>query len=895
MRRVAKIVPLRAVGRGTVRSQGTRASSRLLSKALTQRAAPQFQAAPLQNTRLAGFTTATEVSEPSASALRASASRLHDVFFGPEATAEIATKADAPVDGAAALARLKKELAAGEDELDVFALGDKLTADGRRQLSVPAPVGLGGKPSARNIKMVLPNADDISRIISKRREEKMRVEKPDELLEILDKFFEKFMAKSADHVALLAAWGPKALGDAEGEFAEIAALMAQSLGAYRAGLKAAKDDFQFEVQRVGDDRDCLVMPPSNFALLGLKDAVHELLKGYRILLICQPRFLPQFLEVQQDLADCGLPKGLFEVLPGITPDADPDVLHEALRLVDRLQFTGSSAMFKSLVAKAYDLGNLRLEHGGEVSGLNKVRLDGVSATHPAALAGTAWAAMANNGELCTSASLVEFDPATGDTADIVKKSLEGHSFKFGAEIEDPSLNVLLKPGKTQALEVKTEAPDGLQEWWEKKILAVPQGGSPNTRTNQSLGHCVYAPSIDRAVELGLAEEASCIYMVGVPEGSASGAPSARAGTTGCKLPESVFGAMKTYTFAVAGDHDGVGSLQTLLQTVKRRGASWRDQEETKALYEQTEVAEMLTEFLNPKDQASFPQQISNVLEIFAAFEPKVGAPYNGQSLVGADGSSQLVSLKALRPTRKSLLIPKGVGLPEDFVKVALLCEMSPLKEIPVDLHLMDAPRDGKLRVTDPMKSFLRVVQKRLKWNVHFHADEQSFAALLRAGDYPPYFYCIKDKHLLPLDVLKAVAEKGGYFYEGMPTDALSLFRMMTTTQAWTVSCTESQVKEATAALEKAWTAVGLRDEPHPMPELEKPTRRDADIGGGFNAGGFNADDDKDWAELSSDDESSDSDEEAKSETPAKSEEAPTPAEDAKSETPGKSESEGKAK
>merc|ERR1712070_1335491 len=98
-------------------------------------------------------------------------------------------------------------------------------------------------------------------------------------------------------------------------------------------------------------------------------------------------------------------------------------------------------------------------------------------------------------------------------------------------------------GKSKALEVKTESPDGLREWWEKTVLAVPQGGSPNTRTNQSLGHCVFASSIDRAVELGLKEDASCIYMVGVPEGSATGAPSARAGTTGAKLPESVFGGM----------------------------------------------------------------------------------------------------------------------------------------------------------------------------------------------------------------------------------------------------------------------------------------------------------------------------------------------------------------
>jgi hypothetical protein len=183
--------------------------------------------------------------------------------------------------------------------------------------------------------------------------------------------------------------------------------------------------------------------------------------------------------------------------------------------------------------------------------------------------------------------------------------------------------------------------------------------------------------------------------------------------------------------------------------------------------------------------------------------------------------------------------------------------MSPLQEIPVDLHLMDAPRSGKLRVTDPLKSFLRVAEKRLKWKLHWHADDAEMATNLRSAEYPPYFYCVKDKHLLPLDVLHAVAEQGGYLYEDLPSDALSLFRMLTTTQAWTVACTDAQVGEATAALGSAWTSIGLRTERHPEPELVQPTRQDADIGGGFK-GGFDPDDDKDWAELSSD-ESSDSD------------------------------------
>jgi len=731
--------------------------------------------------------------------------------------------------------------------------------------------------------MVCPTVEDVSRLISSRRETNPRVDKPEELADHLEKFLkEKYYGKGHDHVALLAAWGPKVLGDAGGEFAEVGALMAMSLRAYRAALKSSKEDFQFEVVRSGDGKECLVMPPSNFALLGLKDAFHMLLQGYRVLLYVQPRFLPHFLEVQRDFAECGLPSGLLEVLPGITPDADPEVLHEVLRLADRLQFTGSSAMFKSLVKKAYELGNLRLEHAGEVSGLNKVRLDGVSATHPAAAAGTAWAAMANNGELCTSASLVEFDPATGDTPETLKATLEAHKFNLGRDPTDAGLDVLLKEGKTANLEVKTEEPaDGFREWWEKTVLAVPRGGSPNVQTNQSLGHCVFAPTIERALNAGIQEDASCIYCVGVGD---AGAPSARAGTTGCKLPESVFGGMKSYTYAVAGDHDGVGSVQTLLNTVKRRSPNWRDQDEAYAKYELTETAEMLLDFLNARDQASFSKQLGSVLEVFAAFQPQVSKPYNGQALVGAEGRSQLVSLPALRPARKSLLIPNGVGLPEDVVKMAVLHEMSPLRELPADLHVLGAGQAGKLRVTDPLKSFIRVAEKCLGWRVHLHAGPEQFVTALEVAEYPPYFFCVKDRHMLPVEVLLAVAEQGGYFYEGLPSDALSLVRMLTATQAWTVSCTEAQVEEATALLKKTWEAYGLREEPHAAPEIIQPKGRGDDIGGGFGAGGMDPIDDKDWGDLS--DEDSSDDEEAKKgdAAPGKGKDADTTADKAASDS-----------
>ena len=45
-------------------------------------------------------------------------------------------------------------------------------------------------------------------------------------------------------------------------------------------------------------------------------------------------------------------------------------------------------------------------------------------------------------------------------------------------------------------------------------------------------------------------------------------------------------------------------------------------------------------------------------------------------------------------------------------------------------------------------------------------------------------------------------------------DAFSLFRAMTATQAWTVSCTSDQLKEAEEQLLKSWHSKGLREDPH---------------------------------------------------------------------------------
>ena len=67
--------------------------------------------------------------------------------------------------------------------------------------------------------------------------------------------------------------------------------------------------------------------------------------------------------------------------------------------------------------------------------------------------------------------------------------------------------------------------------------------------------------------MGVKEDASNIFCVGVPKDV--DAPFARADTTGAKLPNSVFGGNKTCTFAVACDHGGVGTAQTLLEVAKR--------------------------------------------------------------------------------------------------------------------------------------------------------------------------------------------------------------------------------------------------------------------------------------------------------------------------------------
>ena len=69
-----------------------------------------------------------------------------------------------------------------------------------------------------------------------------------------------------------------------------------------------------------------------------------------------------------------------------------------------------------------------------------------------------------------------------------------------------------------------------------------------------------------------------------------------------------------------------------------------------------------------------------------------------------------------------------------------------------------------------------MVEKNLKWRIHYHADVTELASTLEQAQHPPYFFCIKDRHMLPTEVLKAVALQGGYFYEGLPSDPEKLLK-----------------------------------------------------------------------------------------------------------------------
>eukprot|EP00971_Amphidinium_carterae_P033059 650788-Amphidinium_carterae.1 len=167
----------------------------------------------------------------------------------------------------------------------------------------------------------------MKRLLDQRKEEDSKFKGSTEINEFVEKFLkEKYYGRRDDHVAQIAVWGPKAVGDAQGEFSEIGALIRLSLEACKAAATA--DLSHFEPNLVGHGKECLVIPPANFAFLGVKDMMLMLLQGFRVVAVVQPRFFVHYREIQRDLEELGLPKGVVDIVPGITPDADPAVLHE---------------------------------------------------------------------------------------------------------------------------------------------------------------------------------------------------------------------------------------------------------------------------------------------------------------------------------------------------------------------------------------------------------------------------------------------------------------------------------------------------------------------------------------------------------------------------------------
>lgn len=683
------------------------------------------------------------------SPLRTATEGLRDAFFSRKAIESLASKWDAAEEAGRAGA-----------EAAMASFGTKpplsfLPPEGRKQITVSSYT------NASTETISLPNASDLQAILDKTVSDFL----PAERLEKLEKFMEKFQEDAAWNIAMIASWEQKTFAAAASEYAQVGCTIQMALQAFRAGINS--ENLQFEAVSPKMGKLCLVIPPSNAALLALKDAIHMTLEGYRVVLVCQPRFFAHFQAIEAQFRECGL--DCIDIVPGLCSDADPTVLDTVLSKADRLQYTGSSETFRSLRSRAFEIGNRSLSAAGQVSGINKVELHGVSVTHPAPKAGVTWAATANHGELCTSASLVEFDPAV-DTAEQVKNAFHDVALDAG-DFSAP----LLSRQDTRPFEVLTDTDQWPTNWWDKRILASPHGAYP-LNTSHSLGHCIYAKTLTDAYTKAVSSSASNVYLASCPDNP----PYHRVGTTGEQIPFSCFGGMRTHMQGVQGDHHGVGTLQHLLSPLKRRDPSWKDKEETFYEYTLSDRAEDMMTFIELKDQQAFVDVISSYLEVLRTFHPEVLGPYKGQPLVQGEGFSQLYTVKAWRKTNLHVLVPNG-DLPEDIAKLAVLWEMTPLPGGSVTMHV-SIPDERIGRLKDPLKSFVKCVKK-LGWIVNQHKGKSWDG--IGALEKPSYFVGLSEVRLLPDEIIKKVIENGGQLQEGIPSEPFALMRMLTSTQAIT--------------------------------------------------------------------------------------------------------------
>ena len=89
-------------------------------------------------------------------------------------------------------------------------------------------------------------------------------------------------------------------------------------------------------------KDLAVRTPDRF----LVDGVNMVVQPRRVTALIGPSGSGKSLT-----ARCCM--GVVDVVPGLTGSADPEVLYGVLQKVDRLQFTGSAAMYEALLLKAY--------------------------------------------------------------------------------------------------------------------------------------------------------------------------------------------------------------------------------------------------------------------------------------------------------------------------------------------------------------------------------------------------------------------------------------------------------------------------------------------------------------------------------------------------------------
>ena len=657
--------------------------------------------------------------------------------------------------------------------------------------------------------------------------------KPSIPLEVLKKFL--VLLDRPHVIAQISLWGSKTFSDASGELEEVLGLLEMLSATASASLPPSQSPALTEgltppppciPNFIGNGKHALVLPATNFPLLALKDAVYLILQGYAVTVAVQPRYFRIYSDLlgcfQQAASDfsTAATNGL-RILPLLTRASEPALLEATLH-VSALRFTGSSALFKKLVTHAVARGNHSLDFGGEISGINKTLIaESIlhPENHPTVVAGTHWSVVANNGELCSSTSVIE--------SELDEKRRKAFSERLFARDRTSGMyggvgeKLLIRGDKADRIKLEEAAQDGqassprvtsssgkFREYWEKTATFAPLGSAP---THDSLTFCVYAASLREAIEIGTASSASNVYVCAAEEEIDTTVNDQvsypRVGTTGAKIPESIFGSMKTFTSSVGGNHDGVGTAQwlaSLLRTAPgKRGSSFG---------ELPEKIEELLDFLSPDRRAKTLLELAAAYEVFSEFtQPEIHGGYPGQfmaqrNLQDSPVRTSVVSLKAIRSAQKHFILSAD-SVSEDVVRALAIEAICPFKgsesEIHgnsaaplnhIHLHVVLDPRTPLL--ADPLRSFVRFAERSLLHRVHLHPSFEDLSNFVQTSAIAAYFFASPKRSLLPKNFLQIVAERGGFIYESIPSDPLAVFRQWTTSQAWAAGVRPGDEKTA---------------------------------------------------------------------------------------------------